>query len=134
MSPRDCPRYDGCNAPICPLDHDWHRRGVEPGEAVCPYLRETARPDVRTRYVGRYDEPVLIAAFTLKETLDRHPHPRYASILRQIDASADSPDLIAQGERTAARLAAARAKKGACVTVDKATGMETPSAGTVEAA
>ena len=34
-----CPRFDGCNAPICPLDPNALDRAHLKGEAVCHYLR-----------------------------------------------------------------------------------------------
>ena len=36
---KECPRFDGCNAPICPLDPDVLDRVHAKGEAVCHYLR-----------------------------------------------------------------------------------------------
>lgn len=41
--PARCPRFDSCNAPICPLD-DWQRAQHLPGEAVCLWLREAVKP------------------------------------------------------------------------------------------
>ena len=40
---RTCPKFDSCNAPICPLDPDWERRNYLKGEATCVYLREIAK-------------------------------------------------------------------------------------------
>ena len=36
---KECPRFEGCNAPICPLDPDVLDRVHAKGEAVCHYLR-----------------------------------------------------------------------------------------------
>jgi len=47
-----CPKYDGCSAPICPLDPDWPRRVHRKGEPVCFYLLESAKPGARTRFEG----------------------------------------------------------------------------------
>lgn len=41
--PRECPRWDGCSAPVCPLDGDWHRCQHLPGERVCGLLCELAK-------------------------------------------------------------------------------------------
>ena len=35
----ECPRFDDCGAPICPLDPDVLDRVHAKGEAVCHYLR-----------------------------------------------------------------------------------------------
>jgi hypothetical protein len=40
----ECPRYDRCNAPICPLDPDWRLRSHLAGERVCRWLTELAKP------------------------------------------------------------------------------------------
>ncbi len=36
---KECPRFDGCNAPICPLDPDVLDRVHVNGNPVCHYLR-----------------------------------------------------------------------------------------------
>lgn len=38
-----CPRFDACNAPVCPLDPQWRLAQHLPGESVCLYLRETVK-------------------------------------------------------------------------------------------
>lgn len=40
---RRCPRFDSCNAPICPLD-DWRRAQHLHGERICLWLREAVKP------------------------------------------------------------------------------------------
>ena len=44
----DCPKFEGCSAPICPLDKHWEQRSHLDGERVCCYLteysKEAARP------------------------------------------------------------------------------------------
>ena len=36
---KECPRFDGCNAPICPLDPDVLDRVHVKGDPACYYLR-----------------------------------------------------------------------------------------------
>jgi hypothetical protein len=36
---KECPRFDRCNAPICPLDPDVLDRVHAKGDSVCHYLR-----------------------------------------------------------------------------------------------
>ena len=36
---KECPRFDKCNAPICPLDPDVLDRAHVKGDPVCHYLR-----------------------------------------------------------------------------------------------
>ena len=38
-----CPRFDQCCAPICPIDTDWRKRAHRKGEPVCAYLRRYAK-------------------------------------------------------------------------------------------
>ena len=38
-----CPRFDRCCAPICPIDTDWGERVHQKGEPVCAYLRRYAK-------------------------------------------------------------------------------------------
>ena len=43
MEMAQCPRFDRCSAPICPLDKDWRDRTHLKGEPVCAYLRRYAK-------------------------------------------------------------------------------------------
>lgn len=39
----DCPKFDKCSAPICPLDGEWHKRSHLKGERVCFFLAEASK-------------------------------------------------------------------------------------------
>ncbi len=52
MTPHDCPRFDHCSAPICPLDCLWQRRTHLPGERVCGLLNELVKQGGKAR-IGR---------------------------------------------------------------------------------
>ena len=47
-SPHNCPRFNTCNANLCPLDHDLKKRDWIPGEAVCK-----SRKWGRTRWIKK---------------------------------------------------------------------------------
>lgn len=47
MKITDCPKFKGCDAPICPLDPDWRKRRHLEGESICLYLREYSKPAIR---------------------------------------------------------------------------------------
>jgi len=49
---KDCPKYDTCSAPICPLDPDWRLRAHNPEDRVCPYLLESVKADAAERLRG----------------------------------------------------------------------------------
>lgn len=42
---RDCPRYNTCSIPICPLDPDWAKRTMLSNEPTCPWLTESVKAD-----------------------------------------------------------------------------------------
>ena len=37
---RTCPKFQGCSAPICPLDADWRKRSNHSEDKTCFYLLE----------------------------------------------------------------------------------------------
>jgi hypothetical protein len=44
MRPSNCPKFDKCNAPICPLDANHLQSCHIEGERICLYLRESVKP------------------------------------------------------------------------------------------
>lgn len=48
--PRDCPKFNKCNATICPLDKDWRQRGCLREDATCFYLLESVKEGARTHF------------------------------------------------------------------------------------
>ena len=85
-----CPKWDGCNAPICPLDPDWKSRKHLEGERVCFYLTEYSKPPAR---------PILRAVLTkeLYETLTRvYPEviARWGPIRRRLNRSSQNPPRV----------------------------------------
>jgi hypothetical protein len=50
--PRDCPKFNKCNATICPLDKDWHLRGFLREDATCFYLLESVKEGAGTHFEG----------------------------------------------------------------------------------
>jgi len=43
MNPTDCPRFNQCSAPLCPLDERWRERRHRNGDRICLYLLEMAK-------------------------------------------------------------------------------------------
>ena len=60
-----CPKYNKCNAPLCPLDPDMFKRTMLRGEAVCYYLTEAVKPDAEAifRERGRIELFELVSKF-----------------------------------------------------------------------
>ena len=44
-NPVDCPRFNTCNAPTCPLDPQFTDAPTLRGEPVCRWLREAVKAD-----------------------------------------------------------------------------------------
>ncbi len=52
LSGQDCPRFNCCNAAICPLDSNWREVRHLPGEKVCFYLLASGKYRAQQRLVG----------------------------------------------------------------------------------
>jgi hypothetical protein len=40
---RQCPKFDSCNVPICPLDPNWQLRDMTQSDGTCTWLREVVK-------------------------------------------------------------------------------------------
>lgn len=47
LTPVQCPKYQKCLAPICPLDADWQKRKHISGDRICFYLLEAQKTDAK---------------------------------------------------------------------------------------
>jgi hypothetical protein len=71
---RDCPRYNVCSAPICPLDRDWRKRVHAPGERVCFYMTEAVKDAAQARFsTGGQGDMYREVSEALPEICARHP-------------------------------------------------------------
>jgi hypothetical protein len=52
MTPKHCPKWEKCNAPICPLDLDNLKRVMQNDDAVCFYLIEAVKTDAVAIFKG----------------------------------------------------------------------------------
>ena len=43
VSMHDCPKFNSCRAPVCPLDPEWRERTQLNSEPVCFYLTEIVK-------------------------------------------------------------------------------------------
>ena len=53
MKMDDCPKFESCSAPICPLDPDWRKRRHLKVERVCFYLCEAQKGGSEARFRGK---------------------------------------------------------------------------------
>ncbi len=50
MNISDCPKYETCSAPICPLDKDWKLRALCNEDPTCFYLLESVKDASATHF------------------------------------------------------------------------------------
>jgi len=50
QSPQDCPRFQGCSSPVCPMDNDWPIRVLEKSDPTCFYLTEAVKDGAEKRF------------------------------------------------------------------------------------
>ena len=79
FTPNQCPKFLGCNSPVCPLDVDWKRRVLINEDSTCFYLTESVKHSAESVFQGAglerlYTEIVRVCpAIT-----ERHPRIRKA--------------------------------------------------------
>jgi hypothetical protein len=61
IQPSQCPKFERCNAPLCPLDPDWRQRGFFKGEAICFYMLEAQKPRARCKFMGAIEGQIYRA-------------------------------------------------------------------------
>lgn len=49
---RQCPKFNMCNAPVCPLDATSIKIKHISGDKCCVYLLETAKIDAKVNFIG----------------------------------------------------------------------------------
>ncbi len=47
-----CPKFNTCNAAVCPLDSDWRKRKHISVDKCCLYLLELAKTDAKANFEG----------------------------------------------------------------------------------
>ena len=53
MNMENCPKFEGCSAPICPLDPNWRKRLHLKGARVCFYLCDAQKDGSEAIFGGR---------------------------------------------------------------------------------
>lgn len=67
--PQQCPKFSICNAPICPLDEEWHKRSHISGDKCCVYLLEVGKVDSKRIFAGAGLSKVLEVIEVIKENV-----------------------------------------------------------------
>jgi hypothetical protein len=82
ISAKNCPRFDFCNCPVCPLDTNWQSQRHLSGEPVCRWLREAVKsgsepvlkralPDELVAHVIAVANSLITRKGSLKSSLER---------------------------------------------------------------
>lgn len=95
----ECPKYDACSAPLCPLDPNWRLRAFNHGERVCFFLNES----VKAGAANRLSQEMLIACQSMAASEDLH-----CEVKAKLTEAAKSGSRIESGKAltTSQRLAA----------------------------
>ena len=83
----DCPKWNSCNAPICPLDTRVLQRTYLRAEAICFYMHEYVKPNSYERFkVSHRGEIYEAISDVLKEVLSTHGYVR-----RRLERASSTP-------------------------------------------
>lgn len=95
-----CPKWERCNAPVCPLSATWKSTDHHDGEPTCLYLREWAKAGGPARVGGmlRADLAEAIgAAFEALTTPQPASGPGWFAIRKAIRAAARTGSRLEAG-------------------------------------
>ena len=67
----DCPRFDRCNAALCPLDTGWRNRMHARGDSVCLYAQEAMKPTAAEVLPGPQGEEIRAACAVFLAELEK---------------------------------------------------------------
>ena len=90
-----CPRFDQCCAPICPIDTDWRKRAHRKDEPVCAYLRRYAKDPLWGQKQG------VVPTELWSRIVEVYPQviARYAPLKKALKRASDSPfRIVVRGE------------------------------------
>jgi hypothetical protein len=83
MTPRSCPKYATCNAPVCPLDPCCTKAVHLAGEPVCRYLLASGKAGAAPYYAA---DPTFTAVLRLMPAV----LARHGDIARRVASAAQS--------------------------------------------
>ena len=67
-----CPKYEGCEAPLCPLDEEWGTRKMLQNDNLCHYLCEASKEGAIERFERRHDEATFFQALDASEAMRKY--------------------------------------------------------------
>jgi hypothetical protein len=99
----DCPKFAGCNAPVCPMYEHWRETAHFTGERVCLWLRELQKPGGTELVAGTLRGDMFEAVSKASTEIMARSVPGYANLRRVLRRAASSGSKVASGERLRAR-------------------------------
>jgi hypothetical protein len=102
---RDCPRYNVCSVPICPLDNDWELRTHIDGEPVCIWLTEARKPNAVANFEAAEVSDLLPWCNAISPAMMK----RLGPIRRALERAGTTGSRLEQFAAAGLRLAEARA-------------------------
>lgn len=85
-----CPKFNKCNAPVCPLDKEWQKRKHISGDKCCVYLLELSKANAEGNFVGAGLSNVYEAIEVVKQDILYSS----ASIKRAYTRAASAPSRL----------------------------------------
>jgi hypothetical protein len=83
LRPQDCPKFQTCNAAVCPLDPAWPRTYMRWKEPVCPYALASGKAGAAERFAG---DPVFAAVLEVLPEIRK----KFLPIDRAVEKAAKS--------------------------------------------
>lgn len=97
-APRQCLRFERCNAPVCPLDRNWPNVPHLPGEPVCIYLREPGKQGGRARIataLSREHAAAVVRTFSeLVDSTSIPPKAGYGKLRAKLNEAAKTGPML----------------------------------------
>ena len=97
---RECPKYNTCSVPICPLDPDWELRTHVDGEPTCIWLTESRKPNAAVNFDAAGVGDLLPWVVTLSPAIMR----RHGAIRRTLEQASDTGSRLENYAAAGARL------------------------------
>lgn len=88
--PNQCPRFNKCSAPLCPLDPSWRKRTMLRDEHMCYYLSEASKEGAYERFKKRNDFDVYMVADEVLPGMRKI----FKELNREIERASKRPSVI----------------------------------------
>lgn len=87
MKNNQCPKFNTCNAPICPLDKEWRKRIHQREDSTCYYMIESVKDNAKTNFEGALLGELYQVIVTVRDDISKH----FKRIGKKLEAAAKTP-------------------------------------------